>query len=174
MSGAHRVEPLRRIERFCDTALVPVMFVLGGCRRDSLQETHFWHCQRLSHLEIDPALTVSVTGDDPSPFTNAVFPFPFFHAPVLGGWSHYVVMRVEDTVRPWHVGWIHLQWPPGSRPRSHVQRLPLCQAEVRVLTHPRGFDTLFVAFAPDGRQLPLRCVGNGVLGDQRFAATRLL
>ena len=65
MSATHRVEPLRRIERFCDAALVPVMFVLGGCRRDSLQETHFWHCQRLSHVEIDPALTVSVTGDDP-------------------------------------------------------------------------------------------------------------
>ena len=61
---ALRPEPLPLWTKMADVAMRPLMFVLGGFRRDSMQETHPWHCQRdIDPSLIDPALTVTTNGE---------------------------------------------------------------------------------------------------------------
>lgn len=60
---------------------------VGRFRRDSMQETHPWHCQRDIDLSlIDPTLTVTTNGE-----TDELLPEPLFisfSAPGLVGWQH--------------------------------------------------------------------------------------
>jgi hypothetical protein len=171
MIAVRKVSPALRL---IDRLLWPVMFLLGGCRLDSIQETHRWHSQRIQPSEIDRKLTALVEGNERSRVTaNRVIPFPLFHAPVFGGWRNYTVLQVEADVECWHVGWIHRQYPQSARPRSHVQRLPIGTREVRVLTQPIGFLTEYFALDRFGNQLPLRAVAEGVLGDGRYGTLRL-
>lgn len=161
--------------RLGDLLLWPIMFLLGGVKRDSIQETHFWHSQPIDPKEIDSALSVSLAGDDPSTvLTNKVFPFPAFHAPIFGGWRNYSVLQVQFADPKWHVGWIHRAFTPGSRPRAHVHRLGIAEREVKVLTQPHGFVTEYFAIGSSGEQLPLKCIDRGVLGDLKYPQIKLL
>jgi hypothetical protein len=173
-----RLIPPKRAGRFVrclDAGMVPLMNALGGFRPDSIQETHSWHCTRLDPRKTSPADSRSVwlEGSDPSHATNRAWPFPVFHAPVLGGWTRYVVLRVEAPTRPWHLGWIHHRVAPGSRPKSAVHSLEIFDDEVRVLTQPVGFLTQFFAIDPGGIQLSLSVAGAGALGDRKFPGRRL-
>jgi hypothetical protein len=160
--------------RLLDRMLWPVMFVLGGCKFDSIQETHRWHGQPIDAGEIDERLSVFVEGNDRSPVrTNALYPFPTFHAPILGGWRNYTVLQIQAVAPYWHVGWIHRRYPFNGRPRSHAQRLPIFTGEIRVLTQAIGFQTQYFALDSSGRQIPLKVVGEGVLGDGKFPHVRL-
>src|SRR5438477_6535332 len=101
--------------RALDRALVPLMFVVGGCQRTSVQETHRWHCEKIAVDDVALDRAVIVDGDDPSPYLNQLWPLPLFHIPVFGGWRKYVVLEARNEVEGWYVGWIHLNWPQGAR-----------------------------------------------------------
>jgi hypothetical protein len=160
--------------RLLDLILRPVMFFLGRGKSDSLQETHYWHCQKIDEREVDSKLSVIVKGDDNSVIaTNRLLPFPAFHAPLFGGWRNYVILQVQDEVEYWHVGWVHRAVPEGSRPRSHIQRLPIASREIKVLKQPKEFLTEFFALNSSGEQLPLKVVGEGILGDLKYPGVRL-
>jgi hypothetical protein len=171
MEAINEVNPVFRV---LDWALAPLMYVLGGCKLDSIQETHYWHCQRVSAPhEVDYIASIIIRGDDSSSFANALTPLPLFHIPLIGGWRNYAILEVQSTVATWHVGWIHLVVPAGSRPRSHVQRLPIAERNIRVLKHPHGYVTKFFAVDSCGNQIPVKCVGEGRLGDNRYKNIRL-
>ncbi len=170
----NRMLPMQPGFRLLDWLLRPIMFVLGGCKADSIQETHYWHCQRIDMADVDPRFSVSIPGDDKSGVAaNSLLPFPRFHAPLFGGWRNYAVLQVQETAPIWHVGWVHRKFPSGSRPRAHVQRLPIESREIKVLKQPRGFLTDFFALDANGRQLLLKAVDEGVLGDMRYPEVRL-
>lgn len=57
------IAPPTDIERHADRAMRPLMYVLGGFKRDSIQETHPWHQQPIDPLQVDPELSVFVTGE---------------------------------------------------------------------------------------------------------------
>lgn len=168
------VEPLSAAMRAGDVLLGPAMWLLGGFQRDSLQETHHWHCRPIDDGMLDRTAMAHVVGDEPGPvFANRVFPFPRFHAPVFGGWRRYVVLRVAGAPAGWHVGWVHRATPAGARPRSHVNRLLVTGEHVRVLKQARGFVTDFFAVTPGGDQLPVHVVDDGTLGSDRHPDIRL-
>lgn len=154
--------------------MAPLMFAIGGFRRDAIQETHYWHGQPYPAASLDPAMCAVVDGTDPSPHTNRLLPLPLFHIPVLGGWSHYVVLAADADTLPWHVGWQHLRHPPGFRASCKVNRLSLHTSRVRVLSLPIGCRTLFFALDASGVQIVLRTVDTGRLGDGRHGDARLL
>lgn len=157
-----------------DRALLPLMHAIGGFRRDSLQETHFWHGQPFPAERLDASLCVTVEGTDPSRHTNRLLPLPLFHMPVLGGWTHYVVLEAANDGRPWHVGWQHLHHPDDFRASCKLNRLALGDARVRVLSLPTGYLTRFFAMDGSGAQRALRVVDRGCLGDGRHGDIRLL
>jgi hypothetical protein len=171
-----KVRELPRSASIADQIMWPLMFVLGGMKRDSIQETHFWHNQPIAKSDIDPLLSVVVVGDDERTRvkTNRVFPLPMFHMPILGGWRNYVVLHVQSDVSYWHIGWIHRASPPGSRLLETVHRLRILDRRVKVLTQSVGFITEYFAIGPQGEQLPLRIVDHGVLGDMKHPSIRLL
>lgn len=173
---AVRIEELSSAVKVGDLALWPVMYLLGGLKKDSVQRTHFWHSQKIDRGEIRKELCVRIVGDDTQATvrSNRVWPFPLFHAPVFGGWRKYTVLEVEGAAGLWHIGWMHEQAPAGSRLLATVQRLALHEKRVRVLNQSPGFVTEYYAFSPQGEQLPLRAVDEGWLGDMRYAAVPLL
>jgi hypothetical protein len=158
------VRELSLLERALNRALSPLMYIAGGLKRDSVQETHAWTCQPLRTDQLDPALGAEVRGDDESKASNSRFPFPRFHVPILGGWRSFVVLQVELDSLPWYVGWLHIRVPERSKRRMELQRLPIRDRAVRVLKHPTGFVTLFVGYDSLGRQIPVRLIAEGRLG----------
>jgi hypothetical protein len=171
-----KVKELPISASIADHTMWPLMFVLGGWRRDSVHETHCWHNQVIDKSEINSSLSVVVTGDDDRTGvkTNHVLPLPLFHIPILGGWRNYVVLQVQSDARYWHVGWIHRACTPGSRLLATVQRLRIVDRKVKVLTQAVGFVTEFFALDPVGGQLPLSVVDNGILGDMKYPSIKLL
>jgi hypothetical protein len=170
-----RVDELSRPTAIADCIMRPLMLMLGGFRRDSIQETHFWHNQPIDQSQIDKALSVVIAGDDDraTVTTNRVFPLPMFHVPILGGWRNYAVLEVQSDVPYWHVGWVHIACTPGSRLLCTVQRLRIADRQIRVLTQSLGFVTEYFAVGPTGEQLPLSVIDRGVLGDMRYPMIRL-
>lgn len=160
--------------RTLDVVFRPLMWVLAGGQADGRQETHIWHRQDIDAGAVDAAQAVLVDGDDRSWVrTNRIVPFPFFHAPVFGGWRNYVVLEVQTLAPVWHVGWVHRRVPMSARPIAAIHRLPIRDRRVRMLRQPEGFQTDFFAVDPHGRQLPLVLVGQGRLGQGQYLDVRL-
>ncbi len=170
------VRELPRSALIADRLMWPLMFALGGFKRDSIQETHFWHNQSIDKSQIDSRLTVVISGDDgrASTKSNRVFPLPMFHVPIFGGWRNYVILELQSDASHWHVGWIHRKCTPGSRLLHTVQRLRIAERRVKVLTQSIGFVTEYFAIGPLGQQLPLALRDHGVLGDMKYPSVRLL
>ena len=84
--SALRPEPLPAWTKIADVAMRPLMFMLGGFRRDSMQETHPWHCRRdIDPSLIDPALTVTTNGETEMSCCRAAFHFFFMRQGSLAG-----------------------------------------------------------------------------------------
>lgn len=144
----------------------PLMLLLGRLDANSVQETHPWHVER-----IDPSLvaedgTVVVNGKKEA--VSGRFG-PLFH--MFGGWRHYVALQAEP---PFHIGWLFSKNNLDKPSQSAINRLQIDSDTVRMLSGPQGTETRFFAVSPSGKQVPLRKVGQGVLGDDQFPDTRLL
>lgn len=83
------------------------------------------------------------------------FGLPLFHIPVLGGWRRFMVLEPSLDVS-WHVGWIA---DDGIIGVSLIQ----LEGSVRVTIGPDM--STFFAIRADGSQLPLRRMGEGLIGE---------
>ena len=153
------VRPLGRHHNLADAAMRPLMFALGKFKSDSIQETHPWHIQRVDPDLVDHELAVRVTGE--KELLKAKYG-PLFH--MFSGWKHYATLEAEP---PFHIGWSTLT-------QTAINRLLIEDDAVRMLVGPEGTETTFFALSPDGEQVKLRKIGQGVLGDNQFPGTRLL
>jgi hypothetical protein len=91
---------------------------------------------------------------------NASRRFGYFHMPIFGGWRDYVVLApTEDT--GWYVGWVV---PYGGH--CGISRIKL-RGPVRMLKGPDP-TTFFALRASDGKQILIRSIGAGSLGDRGF------
>ncbi len=167
------VKPLFCGFKLLDLIMRPLMWILGGGRNDSLQETHFWHCQRIDGTKIDSKKSVYVDGRDGSKFSNNILPFPFFHAPLLGGWKCYSVFEICSDTQVWYVGWINIKVPSGFRKKCCIHKLGISDRRIKMLTFPNGCVTQFFAIDENGFQICLSEVGSGVLGDCAYPGVRL-
>lgn len=159
--------PLSRWAQLGDVALWPIMYLAcggraTGFRTGDIQNTHPWHCQRVDATVLDADQLLRVM----APTTKSMRRIrPFFHLPLLGGWHQYVVVQA-DAPR-YHIGWA-IPTVDGERYRmAQLNRLPL-DGPVKML---RAGDAPWVdLFAVDepGRQRPLKCIGEGRLGDGAY------
>lgn len=162
---AVNIQPRGPFARIADTLLTPAMYVLSGTLRENPQRTHFWNVTHLrpedvSHL--DTSLMIHRTG---IPGETTIW--PLFHMPIFGGWRNYVILRSvrDDCSIPWHIGW-------RSERRAGISKIPLYGLWVRMLVGPG--DVSFFGIS-EGRQIPLRLVGTGYIGDGGpFRKTSLL
>ena len=164
------VLPLPWYTRVYDILMLPVMFVLRGCVLDSLQATHVWHVQPIDPGDIDQKLAVRGENGDRSRFDGR-FSF-LFHAPILGGWKKFSVYEVDEASAPFHIGWINKNLRTGAV-ESAIHKLPITKTRIRMLDGTPSFQTSFFAVDSAGKQIPLRCVGHGKLGDGQYLSIRL-
>lgn len=156
--------------RAIDMCMIPVMFLLSGCKKDAIQETHPWHCYRgFKPEQIDANKTVTVSGEE-SLTRHFLF---LFHAPILGGWKKYCVLAPASNTQAFYVGWI-VQNDQGELVDHGINKLPIFDSEVRLLKGPINHSTQFFAVDADGNQVSLQKVDDGELGDGRHSGSRLL
>lgn len=154
-----------RVFRVLDVLMIPIMFILGGFKLDSIQETHPWHMRRRVDLTgVDHTKVVPYAGKERTYKERYTF---LFHAPIFGGWKEYGVYRPVDHHDIFFIGW-------STNDRANeLQQLPL-RGAVRTLTGPDGASGFFYAVDRHGHQLKLERIDTGTLGDNRYPHVRLL
>lgn len=166
-----KVKELSGAERFFDKLMFPVMLILGKLRKDSVQETHAWHIQKIDSNWVNTKMSLKMPLDDTSVHQGRnLF---LFHAPIFGGWSRYSVYEVAlDVKLPFHVGWIKRD-KKSSKVESCVNRLPIFERKIRLLNGTPRFDVIMFAVSSEGVQVPIKKVDKGKLGDNKDADIRL-
>jgi len=167
-----KVEKLKPWTRLCDKLYLPIMFLVGGFKADSIQETHPWHIQKLNHQLIDAEKASPIfRGNDKSVFKkHAIF---LFHMPILGGWRDYSIYEIDENApTPFNVGWIEIS-PEHPNPSVFVNKLPIYERKIRLLDGSSLYQMAVFAVSKDGRQIPVTRVGGGKLGENKDSDIRL-
>ena len=148
------------------------MFILGGFRRDSIQETHPWHCYRkFDPGHIDLKMAISNIGNEEHSFRRH-FLF-LFHAPILGGWKNYIALRPVSDDRPFYVGWLVRNTKTNELLEIAINKLPIHDDEVRLLNGPPHYSVYFFVLNASGQQAKAKLIGKGRLGDNKYPNSRL-
>jgi|AntRauTorckE6833_2_1112554.scaffolds.fasta_scaffold00223_26 hypothetical protein len=146
------------------------MRYLSDAPNEEPQRTHFWNNHHLRRSDTDflrPEGMVYRSGDPharttPLSWLNGAFA----HMPRYGGWSTYLVLQPTMATGHWHVGW---RLPESAG----VSRIPI-RGPLRVLVGP-GPTEWFGISVPANIQIPIECIGSGVIGHGgRFAQLPLL
>jgi hypothetical protein len=153
----HRQIHIRKLghtRRIADRLMARIM-KFGTFPDEGPQLSHPWNWQQLSRRDIDyldSAGMVQVEGF-PGEKTKRQLGVRL-HMPRFGGWRNYVTLTA-DVRCLWYVGWV-------STHGIGVSRVPVHES-VRMLV---GCDRCaFFAIRQNGRQLPLRMIGKGRIGD---------
>lgn len=142
-----------RLAMFADRMTLPLMQLVAP-RGESPQLTHRWnnlHLERSAVDHLDRAMMLAFSGDPSAVVRNNFWDLRFH----LGGWSRYVVLE-PDYDGTWYVGWV---WNAGAG----ASQIPISR-HVRMLIGPS--DTEFFGVTTSGRQIKLREVGRGRIGDR--------
>lgn len=158
------VPPLGWFARLADILMIPLMYVLSGTFHERPQRGHLWNrikftLSELVHLDRQAMACFSGRRDVLSCSKILV------HMPFISGWRRYVVLIPKNYDDEWCVGWIL----PN---RAAVRRIRL-RGPVRMLWGPE--DVCFFGIGKDGRQIPIRLIGEGWIGDRsQFSRIPLL
>ncbi len=156
--------------RILDHLMTPAMFLACGFRKNALQETHIWHVQEIPLDTFPSELGLEVEGTDASIYGNRSY--GLCHIPLLGGWTKYAVLEAEQFDTYWYAAWKVL-YKSLEKSFFHIQKLPIYQKQLRVLKGNRGIRRIYYGFNSDGKVIPLRMVGEGTLGDNKYKGVRL-
>ncbi|EKE05331.1 MAG: hypothetical protein ACD_19C00355G0011 [uncultured bacterium] len=131
------------IFRLVDFLLFPFMWILGGFKFP-IQESHPWNVRKWNWM--DKGLFINKQ-DTKARFGHENI-FGFYHMPIFGGLTKYVVIEASGFNKYWNVGW-----------KGFVHLLPINQNRIMML---------------DGKkELSLKIVGFGELGDGKYNGIRL-
>lgn len=146
--------------------MVPVMYLLQGTFREVPQRTHVWNNVRWQANWYHQPWFLTFDGD-PEAAPPRVFGFiPRFHMRIFGGWKKFVVLEPVQPIVDWHVGW---SCPVNGDGLSLIT----ISRRVRVTIGPGA--VRFFGLDQAGKQIELRCVGEGRIGAAgEFAKVPLL
>lgn len=146
---------LNYIFRALDYSLWPFMWLLGGFVFP-VQETHMWHVRKWNWNA--KGLVIKET-DKKARFGHEA-PFGLFHMPIFGGLTKYVVIEASGYSKYWHIGW-----------EGNIHLLPIKQKRIAMLVSKKGF--VGYGLGDNKKQLKLKIVGFGELGDNKYNELRL-
>ncbi len=167
MNSYIRVRPLSVWERALSVLMWPISWLVSGAPLERPKGTYLWNRRNLTETErasLYASSMMRVVGDKSALPDRHTFRS---HVPILGGWTRYVVLEpANGSGRGWHIGWMY-----GGA--AQVSRVTLSR-RVRMLLGPES--TVFSGIdALTGRQIPLRFVGFGRIGDGgKYRYTRFL
>lgn len=151
-----KVVKLNIIFRFVDFLLSPFMWVLGGFTLP-LQETHVWHMKKWDWKK-DKGLIVK--GYDKKALFGHDDPLGLYHMSIFGGLTKYVVIEASGFENCWFVGWAR-----------QIHALPVKENRIKLLVGKGGFTAYGIG--DNHKQLKLKVVGFGELGDKKYNGLRL-
>lgn len=157
--------------RVLDFVLHPIMWILSGCKKDSVQETHPWHIQTFPCEDIPDNAGIEVAGEDRSPFTH--FSYGLNHMPLFGGWEKQVVFETQEYRDYWYIGWKVFFKDKHKKPLCQIQKLKIYAPSIKVLVGINDSKKIFFGLNKNGEVMQLKRIGNGVLGDKKYQNTRL-
>lgn len=153
-----KVPKLNFIFRLLDFLLWPFMWILGGFNF-SVQETHPWHVKRFNWKKDG----IKVKGDDTkAKFSQSGFSkyFGLYHMPIFGGLRKYIVLENNNFKEYWNIGW-----------DNHIQILKIYRSKIALLVGKEGYSAFAIS---DGKkEIKLKVIGFGVLGDGKYNKLRL-
>ncbi len=156
--------------RALDYLLRPAMWVIDEFKMP-LMETHPWHPQNI-HCDLIPNdISEKIVGQDPSRFSFDTL--GLIHMPLLGGWKHYLVLEAEDFDQFWHVGWKITYLDPEKGRFCQVHKLKIYDRQIKVLSGINDSEKIGFGLNDSHQLIPLKIVGEGVLGDGQFEGVRL-
>ncbi len=155
------IPPLGWTARLADICMIPIMWLLSGAPFERPQRTHFWNNCKFNPQrfeELHSFLKMIYSDGNPDVISQGWFRF---HLPLFGGWRKYIVIEPQAANTDiWHIGWCVAD--EKSEPiLLGISRIAL-RGSVRVL---RGKNkACFFGISEEGRQIPLSCIGVGVIG----------
>ena len=147
------IPPRGALALIADSLVLPFMAFIAP-KGESPQLTHYWNNIDLDDsqiVDLQRVLMAFATGDPEAKPRKSLLDVRFH----MGGWPNYVVLEPIDYIGTWYVGWIT---PKGAG----ASQVPIGH-RVRMLRGPD--ETAFFGITQEGRQIPLRKVGEGKLGD---------
>jgi len=145
-----------------DVLMVPWMHLLAWSL-ETPQRTHFWNNRKLIWSQVknlEKCKMVNCAGDPDAKQRWWWKIIPIFHMPILGGWKRYVALQPLERCRktPWYIGWkchdvIGVSQVPIQGPKGPV----------RTLRGPKNI--FFFGVTEEGVQVPLKQIGEGIIGD---------
>jgi len=161
------IKKINLIYRIFDFLLIPLMYALGGFKKDIVQQTHGWHTVNIDPSKVELSKSIQIEGLDESKFNNYggfLHHLGFFHIPIFGGWKNYVILECPES--PWYVGWL-------SKGFSQIQCLLIVGDKVKVLTGREGNKTIFFGVDRNGKQVSIKKLDQGILGDGKYVSVPL-
>lgn len=156
-----KIKKLQGYYRIFDFLFIPFMWFFGKFSFP-LQETHKWHTYNINPKGLKNG-TVVKAQKSKSRFGHEVG-FGLFHMPVFGGLDVYAVLEAQGFDNSWYIGW------KGGETQIH--KLPIMQNRIKLLVPIKGsYEAL--GFDKDGKQLKLKVIGYGKIGDGKFPGIRL-
>jgi hypothetical protein len=157
--------------RIIDYFMVPLMWVAGGFKSDSMQETHMWHFQKFACALVPDGKGVEIPGTETSWMQERHL--ILVHIPLIGGWKEYVVLEASGYKKYWNIGWKVKYYDKKKKEKCEIQKLRIYDSRARVLAGQNDSKKIFFALNEKGEAINLKKVGVGRLGDYRFTDVRL-
>lgn len=160
--------------RLLDCVLYPIMVLLNGFNGDSIQETHPWHGININTDQIPKNKRLMIKKDVTAKYENndkSLIKRWLFHAPILGGWREYVVIKNKDFIDGvgWFVGWIS----DDANKNISLGQLHRLKIDVPVIKVLRGTkDVEFFAVNEERNVLSIEVSDFGMVGDRRYSGVR--
>ena len=144
------------VGKMADIFMLPIMYLLQGNIREVPQRTHRWNNQHMNNNSVRDLQSEMIVFADGQPTAHRRWlgPIPLFHMPIFGGWKKFIVIEPTQEIEEWFVGWVAFD-------ALGLSKIPLT-GPVRLGVGPRQAE--FFGLAADGVQIPLRIVGEGVIG----------
>ena len=95
------------------------------------------------------------------------------HMPLFGGWKKYLILEASDFKKYWHVGWKVTYLPPKKGRFCQVHKLKIYQPQIKVLAGVNDSEKIGFGINDSNQLIPVKIVGEGVLGDGKFPDVRL-
>lgn len=152
--------------RVLDYVMMPLMFILSWFKKDSIQETHIWHCENISPDLIN-ADKASQLYTDSQTWVKGSW-LGLIHMPFIWGWKDYIVISNLEYDSYWFVGWkVQKYWI------CKIHKLPIFTNKIKLLIWPWWDDVIYFWFNKNWKQISVEIIDKWVVGDYKYQDIRL-
>lgn len=149
-----------------DKILQPLMYILWSYKKDSIQETHFWHCKNINPKLIDNTKCILVEWDSDTRIKKSYY--CLHHIPFIWWRDKYVILHTKENTDKWFVWWKTI-----DESMCQIQSLPITTNKIKLLKWPVWNKILFFWINSLWQQIEIIDLDNWTLWDMKYQDIRL-